>query len=627
MKYDFSGYATKNDIRCSDGRVIRSGAFQECDGKTVPLVWNHLHSEMDNVLGHAQLEVRDDGVYAYCKLNETPNGSLARDLVKSGDLTALSIYANELQQQGANVVHGNIREVSVVLSGANPGAMIDNLSFEHDGMYSPIDDEAIVYSGLEDALSLAHDGSAVAERPAQQPQPQQSAPEDDSERTIQDILDTMNQEQLEAVYALVGAAATGADEGNEEEEQAEKPAPAVAQTGIEEGDENALSQNDSDEGGSVMSHNVFERNATPAQGTATISTGERVMTKEDMQSIFADARRIGSLKEAVIEHGFEGLTASADEQALAHGVETIDNLFPDFKSVPSSPFVLARPMEWVSGVLGGVQHSPFNRIRTMGFDITAEEARAKGYIKGKKKQEEQIKSLKRTTTPQTIYKLQKLDRDDVIDITDFDIVAFLKSEMRMMLDEELARAILVGDGRSGVAEDKIKEDNIRPIWSDDEVYTINHRYDTKPTTREELEQFIDDIIRSRKDYRGSGNPTLFIGTDLLTEMRLIRDADGYRRYKNDTELAQDLRVARIVDIQLLDGLKRQSAGAKEREFGALIVNLRDYTVGATRGGAVTLFDDFDLNYNKMEYLIETRCCGALTQPKSALAFEFGEADD
>lgn len=610
MAYDFSGYATKNDIRCSDGRVIRSGAFQECDGKTVPLVWNHLHSEMENVLGHALLECRNDGVYAYCTLNDTDAGRRAKDLVKNGDLTALSIYANELKQQGSNVTHGNIREVSVVLSGANPGAMIDNLSFEHDGMFDSIEDEAIIYNGLDNSVELAHADAAVADPPAKAP----AKPEQKSEPTVQDILGTMNEEQLNAVYALVGAAVEGAANAEPAEE-------AVEQSGIEEQDEDALAQSGTKEGeDTLMNHNVFDNETDAVQH-------DGVMTQDEMASIFSDARRIGSLKEAVLEHGFEGLTVTEPNQSLAHSVETIDNLFPDFKSVPSAPFVLARPMEWVSGVLGGVQHSPFNRIRTMGFDITADEARAKGYIKGKKKVEEQIKSLKRTTTPQTIYKLQKLDRDDVIDITDFDIVAFLKSEMRMMLDEELARAILVGDGRTAVDEAKIKEDNIRPIWSDNEVYTINHRYDTKPKTREELEQFIDDIIRSRKDYRGSGNPTLFIGTDLLTEMRLIRDADGYRRYKNDTELAQDLRVSKIVDIQLLDGLKRKSAGAKDREFGALIVNLRDYTVGATRGGAVTLFDDFDLNYNKMEYLIETRCCGALTQPKSALAFEFGEADD
>ncbi len=622
MAYDFSGYATKNDIRCSDGRVIRSGAFQDCDGKTVPLVWNHLHTEMENVLGHARLENRNDGVYAYCTLNDTEAGRQARALVKNGDLTALSIYANELQQQGANVVHGNIREVSVVLSGANPGAMIDNLSFEHDGMFDPIDDEAIIYSGLEHSVSLAHQaGGAVAERIPVEEREEEGAPEP----TVQDILDTLTEDQMDAVYALIGATVQDLEDGEAEDyADDEDYDEEIEQSGISDGESDSMAQSDSEEGVALMNQNVFDNDAEAIQH-------DGVMTKTEMESIFADARRIGSLKEAVIEHGFEDLTVSEpsvsmQDRALAHGVETIDMLFPDFKNIPSSPAVLARPMEWVSGVLGGISKSPFNRIRSMAFDITAEEARARGYIKGKKKVEEQIKALKRTTTPQTVYKLQKLDRDDVIDITDFDIVAFLKSEMRMMLDEELARAILVGDGRTAIDESKIKEDNIRPVWGDDEVYTINHRYDTKPSSKEELEQFIDDIIRSRKDYRGSGNPTLFIGTDLLTEMRLIRDADGYRRYKNDTELAQDLRVSKIVDVQLLDGLKREVSG-KQREFGALIVNLRDYTMGATRGGQVTLFDDFDLNYNKMEYLIETRCCGALTQPKSALAFEFGEAED
>lgn len=622
LAYDFGGYVTKHDLRCSDGRVIRRGAFEAMDGKTVPLVWNHMHNEMDNILGHVELENRKDGVYGRVTLNETEMGRRARELVKNGDITAMSIYANQLNQVGSDVTHGVIREVSLVLSGANPGALIDNVYIKHsDDDIEEIEGEAVIYhgfDGIDQGDVVEHAAVEAPVRPAQAPTQSQARAEEESQSedsddpTIEDIVDTMNEDQKMAMYALIGAAIEGAQDAGSEEPPAEVG-----------DDEETMSQSGMEEEDNMAHSNVFENNGAVAAEERTLQ--HDALTAEEIQEIFTEAKRVGSLKDVVIQHGFENLTVVNDD-VLQHGVQQIDVLFPEVHNVTPTPATIKRPMEWVSGVLGGVQKSPFNRIKSMAFDLTEEEARARGYIKGKKKVEEQIKALKRTTTPQTVYKLQKLDRDDVIDITDFDIVAYLKSEMRMMLDEELARAVLVGDGRTAVDESKIKEDNIRPIWGDDDVYTIHNRRQTKPSTAEEINAFIDDIIRAHKEYKGSGQPTLFIGTDLLTEMRLLKDGDGYRRYKTDAELASDLRVSKIVEVQLLDGLKRQADG-KEIEFGALIVNLRDYTMGATRGGQVTLFDDFDLNYNKMEYLIETRCCGALTQPASALAFEFGEAAD
>ena len=608
LAYDFGGYVTKHDLRCSDGRVIRRGAFEAMDGKTVPLVWNHMHNDMDNILGHVELENRKDGVYGRVTLNETEMGQRARELVKNGDITAMSIYANQLNQVGSDVTHGVIREVSLVLSGANPGALIDNVYIKHsDDDVEEVEGEAVIYHGFDgiDQGDVLEHATATADPPKEQ------AAEDEEDITLEDIVDTMNDDQKMAMYALIGASIEGAvDKAPEEEPSAET------------GDKETMSQSGMEEDNMAHS-NVFENNGAVAEESAALQ--HNALTADEIKEIFTEARRVGSLKDVVIQHGFENLTVVNDD-VIQHGVQQIDVLFPEVHNVTPTPATIKRPMEWVSGVLGGVQKSPFNRIKSMAFDLTAEEARARGYIKGKQKVEEQIKALKRTTTPQTVYKLQKLDRDDVIDITDFDIVAYLKSEMRMMLDEELARAVLVGDGRTDVDESKIKEDNIRPIWGDDEVYTIHNRRTTKPSSDEEINTFIDDIIRAHKEYKGSGQPTLYIGTDLLTEMRLLKDADGYRRYKTDAELAADLRVSKIVEVQLLDGLKRKDNG-KDIEFGALIVNLRDYTMGATRGGQVTLFDDFDLNYNKMEYLIETRCCGALTQPASALAFEFGEAAD
>lgn len=607
MAYDFGGYATRNDMRCSDGRIIRHNAFKECDGQTVPLVWQHTHDSPENVIGHADLENRDDGVYAYGTFNSTPNGQIARDLVQHGDISALSIYANRLQQQGPDVTHGIIREVSLVLAGANPGAFIDNIGFAHGD--DECTEEAVIFNDVE-GLDLAHEDEAEDEEDAS---------------TVEEVLDTLTDEQQDAVYAALGMILAGDDDIDDDDmEHADSDEPTIGEilsTLNEEQraavsmlfeaalEESEFDDEDEDEDDDIehsyyeeedemtIKHNLFEGEAN--------YDGD-VLTHADMEEIIADAKIVGSMREAALQHGITG----------------IDVLFPDAQLVTNPPAMISRRMEWVSGVLSGVHKSPFSRIKSTAANITADEARARGYIKGNKKIEEQIAVLKRVTTPQTVYKLQKLDRDDIIDITDFDVVAWLKQEMRMMLDEELARAILVGDGRLASSQDKINENNIRPIWSDDDMYAVHTEVDVDGMSKVERAQaFIDACIKARKAYKGSGSPTMFIGADQLTELRLLRNSIGERLFKNDQELADELRVSRIVEIELFDGLTRTVDG-DTKELGAIIVNLGDYTVGADKGGEVSLFDDFDLNYNKYEYLIETRCCGALTQPASALVIEF-----
>ena len=574
-KYDFGGYVTRNDLRCSDGRTIRHGAFADCDGKTVPLVWQHMHDSPDNVLGHALLENRDDGVYGYCSFNNTPYGIQAKGIVEHGDISSLSIYANKLKQQGGDVIHGVIREVSLVLAGANPGAFIDNLSFSHgDGTYDTIEDEAVIYSGVGIVM---HADEEDDEKPA----PKQDDSEDDGDgETVEDVFNTLSEKQKNVVYAIIGAALEEKGEGGQTAEHYD----------FQEGDN--------------MKYNVFD--AASEEATT--------LTHSDMSAIIENAKRNGSLKDAAMAY------LNSDPNALAHGITDIEILFPEAQMVGgNTPGFIQRRTDWVSKVMNGVHKSPFARVKSNAANITMEEARARGYIKGNQKLEEQFTVMKRSTDPTTIYKLQKLDRDDIVDITDFDVVAWMKGEMRMMLDEEIARAILVGDGRSPASNDKIPEDHIRPIWTDDEVYAEHTVLaNTTPVT-----DVIDAIIRMKKAYRGSGQPTMFIGTDLLTDMRLLKDGDGYRRYKNDSELADDLRVKDIVEIELLDGLTRTVNG-KTRTLGAIIVNLNDYNCGANKGGQVTLFDDFDLNFNKYEYLIETRMSGALYQPKSALVLEFAD---
>ena len=673
MKCDFSGYATKNDLRCTDGRTIRRGAFSDCDGATVPLVWQHMHNSADNVLGHAELEERDDGMYAYCTFNSTPSGQNAKELVRHGDIRSLSIYANHLRQQGGDVVHGMIREVSLVLSGANPGASIDNVSFAHsDGTYETIDDEAVITPGegylyhaddpedvadevedetvqdVFDTLSekqkkavyaiigaaleeqkneVAHaDNDDEASEEKLPPEKSKQTEEDDGEETIKDIFDTLNEKQKNAVYAIIGAAledkeseVSHADNGEDAEEESdeekdgetikdifdtlsEKQKNAVyAIIGAALEDQQAKTEDEvkqSEFEGEYMKYNVFDEETNDT----------KVLTHSDMEGIFADAPRMGSLKEA----------------ALAHGITDIEVLFPEAQAVNAQPYQIARRMEWVSVVLNGVHKSPFSRIKSTAANLTEDQARAKGYVKGRKKIEEQITALRRITTPQTIYKTQKLDRDDVVDITDFDVVAWMKQEMRMMLDEELARAILVGDGRLTSDPEKIFQDNIRSIWADDEMYTIHQVIPAANAT--DYTAMIDSIVRSRKGYKGSGNPVMFIGPTLLTEMRLLKDNDNRFRYESDAKLAEAMRVKAIHEVELFDELTRNVEG-KKRSLVAIIVNLADYTVGCNKGGEVNLFDDFDLDYNKYQYLIETRCSGALTMPKSAIAIEIQTTTD
>lgn len=649
MRYDFGGYVTKNDLKCTDGRIIRHGAFKGCDGKRVPLVYQHQHREIGNVLGHVDLENRDDGVYGYGSFNDTPSGQAAKAMVEHGDLTQMSIYANQLQERGKEVFHGVIREVSLVLSGANPGATIDNLNFVHsDGEFELIEDEANIYPNL--GLEILHaddepenqndqgsdDGKTVKDvvdamseekRKAlelliglsieqakggnldeivQEAAEVQHADGDDESpegKTLQDVFDTFTEEEKNVAYFLISQAVADAEKQGDSDDEEEPEE--------QEADDEAAHSDDSE--GVIMHNNIFEQGADGSQ---------TFLSHEDMKSIFHDARsRYGSLKDAWNDYAAEH---EIDPNSLAHGITDIDVFFPEAQAVSNQPAMISRRMEWVSGVLAAVHKTPFSKVKSTAANLTADEARAKGYIKGRQKVEEQITALKRVTGPTTVYKLQKLDRDDVVDITDFDVVAWMKAEMRLMLDEEVARAYLVGDGRLASSNDKIDESCIRPIWTDDEVYAI-HTVVTNSTDRgTKANAFIDAAIEAQDDYKGSGSPTLYVGTKLLTSMRLLRNQIGERLYKNDQELADELRVSKIVPIEQLNGLTRTVDG-NTLELGGIIVNLGDYNVGATRGGEVPMFDDFDLNFNKLEFLIETRQSGALVQPASALVLEFGPA--
>ena len=554
MNYDFSGWATRNDLRCSDGRVIRKDAFKDNDGETVPLVWNNQHNDPLNVLGHAMLQNRDSGVYAYCTFNDTENGQAAKKMVEHGDITHLSIYANRLKQKGSDVLHGAIREVSLVLAGANPGAYIDSIMSHGEES----DDEAIIYTDEE--IYLSHAGNAEGETDM-----------NENEETVQDVFNTLNEKQKQVVYAIIGQALEDAGvntEGDKED----------------------------------MKHNVFDQDEM--NGNDTLSHAE-------METIIADGKRFGSMKESFLAHAEE------------YGIKSIDYLFPEPKTLNNPPEFIKRDMGWVSKVMGTVHHTPFSRIKSMFADITEDEARAKGYIKGKLKKEEVFSLLKRTTTPTTVYKKQKMDRDDVIDITDFDVIAWLKSEMRMMLDEEIARAILIGDGRLSSSDDKINETNIRPIVSDDDLYTIKSKVTVaaNATGADKAKAFIDQVIRSRKEYKGSGNPTLFTTEDMVTECLLLEDKIGHKLYKTEAELATTMRVKEIVTVEVMEGLKDKNS----KEVAGIIVNLADYNVGADKGGSVNMFDDFDIDYNQQKYLIETRCSGALVKPYSAITLTFDTA--
>ena len=582
-KYDFSGWATRNDLKCSDGRTIRKNAFAHNDGQTVPLVWNHDHNNPHNVLGHALLENRDSGVYAYGTFNDTESGKAAKELVVHGDVVALSIYANQLKQKGGDVLHGSIREVSLVLAGANPGASIDSIIIHGEES----EEEAVIYTGenvevhsdetepeVETVESEKTENSENEENGDNKMENEEikHADEPAKEKTVQDVFDELTEEQKNVVYAIIGEAV-----------------------------ENAKNE---DEGEEKMKHNVFE-NDTQDNTLIHKDNGE-ALTHADVKEIFSDAKRIGSLKDATLQHG----------------ISNIDYLFPDDKFVGEVPGVIKRDTTWVSNFMGKVHHSPFSRIKSMFANLTEDEARAKGYFKGNLKKEQVFSLLKRSTSPTTIYKKQKLDRDDVIDITDFDVVAFIKSEMREMLNEEIARACLIGDGRLASSDDKINEQNIRPIWTDEELYTIvkdvTVAKDASADTR--AKAFIRAAVKARKDYKGSGNPTLYTTEDLLTDCLLMEDNTGRVIYDTVAKLATALRVKEIVTVEVMENQKREVSGV-EKTLMAIVVNPNDYNIGADKGGAVNMFDDFDIDYNQQKYLIETRCSGALVKPYSAIVIE------
>ena len=569
--YDFGGWATRNDIRCSDGRTIRKNAFIDNDGKTVPLVWNHSHNDPANVLGHALLENRDQGVYAYCKFNNTELAQNAKELVKHGDVTELSIYANQLKQNGGDVLHGAIREVSLVLAGANPGAFIDSIMMHGEES----DEEAIIYTG--ESISLSHADTSTNENKPVESKKEEKGGTMNKDKTIKEVLDELTEEQKNVVYALIGQALEDGDVDAEDEEDYE----------------------DEDEGDNEMKQNVFDNDE---------QYSENVLSHSDMMDIIADAKRYGSMKDSFLAH------------TQTYGIENVDFLFPEPESLSVEPTFVQRDMTWVQKVMSGVHHTPFSRIKSLFADITADEARAKGYIKGKMKKEEVFTLLKRTTTPTTIYKKQKMDRDDVVDITDFDVIAWLKKEMRLMLDEEIARAILIGDGRLPSSDDKINETNVRPILTDEDLYTVkaNITVASNATGSEKAKAFIDEVIRSRKEYKGSGNPTLFTTEDMVTECLLLEDSMGHKLYKSEAELATTLRVKEIVTVEVMEGVQDKNS----HDVAGIIVNLADYNVGADKGGAVNMFDDFDIDYNQQKYLIETRCSGALIKPYSAIALAF-----
>ena len=568
MKYDFSGWATKNNLKCSDGRTIMRDAFKNNDGQTVPLVWNHQHNDPLNVLGHAVLENRENGVYAYCKFNDTEAGKNAKMLVEHGDVKALSIYANQLKQKGGNVEHGVIREVSLVLAGANPGAFIDSILRHGEAS----DEEGVIYTGEE--IELFHADEKVQNENVKE----EKEVSDNKEKTVQDVIDSMSEEQKNVMYALIGQALEG---------------------------EAAQHSNFDYEGDDEMKHNVFEND--------NYNNNNDVLTHAEMEAILKDAKRCGSLKEAVLQH------ADGDLIYDTYGIkpnadgEGISMLFPEYRNLNNTPEFIKRDTGWVAQVMSGVHHTPFSRIKSMFADIREDEARALGYMKGDLKKEEVFSLLKRTTDPQTIYKKQKLHRDDVIDITSFDVVAWIKAEMRMMLEEEIARAILIGDGRLADDDNKIQQQHIRSIANEDPLFAI-HKKLVVAEGEEKAKGFIKSVIRARKEYKGSGEPTMFMAEDMLVEMLLLEDKNGRLIYESEAQLARALRVKNIVTVPVMEGAKN----AKGENLLAIVVNLKDYNVGADKGGAVAMFEDFDIDYNAQKYLIETRCSGALVKPFSAI---------
>lgn len=586
--YDCSGWATKANVRCYDGLVIAQDAFKECSGKVVPMVYNHDHSNVDNVIGHCLLENRPGGVYCYAKFNDTDTGKTARQCVESGDLSAFSIFANGLKKVGSTVKHGFIREVSLVLAGCNPGALIDEV-VKHSADEDYEGGEAFIYN--EDGLSLTHgmdpegnpledlthsadSGDAVTDDEATQEEAKMADEKNmNKEETVEDVFNTLTEKQKNVVYAIIGyATASKKDDDGEEDD--------------------TVKQNvfDKDTNATVLKHSI-----------------------EDINQVVKTAKSHGTMKAAFEDAGMTG-----DE--LTHSIDNIDYLFPEDHLLDTTPRIIDKPDDWVSVVMGAVHHIPFSRFKSMFADLTEEDARAKGYFKGNFKKEEVFGLLRRSTSPTTVYKKQKLDRDDVIDITSFDVVAWLKQEMRLKLNRELALAYLLGDGRLAASEDKIDENCIRPVFNDSDLFTIKVQCKTTglTTVEDKYKALIKQILRSRKEYRGSGTPTLFTTEDALTEMLLLEDGIGHPLYADEAALARKLRVKNIVTIPEMEGRK----GAKGGDLVCLIVNLADYTVGADKGGAVSMFDDFDIDFNAQKYLIETRCSGALTTPFSAMAVEW-----
>ena len=582
--YDFSGYATKANTLCCDGLTIAPDAFKGDDGRKVPVVWNHDHSDPEHVLGHALLQNRKDGVYAYVKMNDSPSGQSALEAVRSGDIDAMSIFANGLKKAGNTVMHGVIRELSLVLACCNPGALIDEI-VEHSADYNAEEgEEAFIYTdgglslkhGLDpDDNPLGEEDDEIMHSEDEDKEKSKENPEDKetTEETVKEVFDSLTEKQKNIVYAIVGMVIDG-----------------------KKGADNKETDNDKED--ETVKHNVFDNEKE--QGVLKHNIDE-------INAAMADGKRCGSMKDAFIQHG----------------IEDVEWLFPEDHLLDNPPRIIDNDQTWVGKVMSSVHHIPFSRIKSMSADLTEEDARAKGYIKGNFKKEQVFGLLKRSTSPTTVYKKQKMDRDDIADITSFDVIAWLKQEMRTKLNEELARAYLIGDGRNAASDDKINEGNIRPIYSDDDFYTIKVQAEvaTGADTETKIKAAMNASLKARKDYKGSGNPTLFTTEDNLTDMLLLEDKIGHRLYKNETEVAQALRVKEIVTVPQMAGMK----GTKGGELFGIVVNLADYTVGADKGGAVNMFDDFDIDYNQQKYLIETRCSGALTVPFSAMAIEYKAA--
>nr|DAZ29544.1 MAG TPA: major capsid protein [Caudoviricetes sp.] len=564
--YDFAGWATRNNVKCSDGRVIMQNAFQGNNGAIVPLVWNHQHDNPDCVLGQALLENRPEGVYAYCRFNGTESGNTAKELVEHGDVSSLSIFANQLKEQGSNVLHGNIREVSLVLAGANPKAYIEDV-FAHSD--DEEEDGIRIYMG-EPLTSLSHSDT--------QTESAEKQPDDtkDDDETVGDVFNSLTEKQKKVFYFMLAKAM------NEEKADGED-------------DENKDTNNKEE---NTVKHNVFDQ--------TTDETNGGTLSHDAMNAIIKDTKRFGTMKESYLQH--------ADE----YGIENIEYLFPEAHNLNETPEFIKRDTGWVSKVMSGVHHSPFSRIKSMFANITEDQARAKGYIKGNLKKDEVFSLLKRTTTPTTVYKKQKIDKDDWDDITDFNVVSWLKTEMRMMLDEELARAYLLGDGRSTSDDDKINEQNIRPVAKDEALFTIQKAVNvtSNATDDDKAKAFIKAVIRSRKEYKGSGNPTLYTTEDMLTTCLLLTDTTGRDIYEDVNQLCKKLRVKEIVTVPVMESVKAKDGN----DMLAILVNMNDYNVGADKGGSVNMFDDFDIDYNQQKFLMETRCSGALTKPYSAIVY-------